>query len=102
MIIAPAYIAVRFYKRFIGFFTHWYGGGTRLFWGQAMRPFALLKNLFERSRKKSFAGLFLWLLRISFGALASLLVVGALSVLYIGWLLLPPYTLFKILDGAFL
>jgi len=102
MIIAPAYIAVRFYKRFIGFFTHWYGGGTRLFWGQAMRLFTLLKNLFERSRKGSGLVFFIWLLRIFFGSLASLLFISALSALYVGWLLLPPYALFKILDGVFL
>ena len=102
MIIAPAYIAVRFYKRFIGFFTHWYGGGTRLFWGRAVHLFVLLKNLFEHPRGKGGLNLFIWLLLIFSSTLASLLFIGALSVLYVGWLLLPPYALFKIIDGIFL
>lgn len=102
MITAPAYMAVRFLRRFIGFFSHWYGGGTRAFWGRTVRLLAIFKNLFERPEKKGAASFLFWAFRALLGALAYLLITSVLFVLYVGWLLLPPYAFLKVLDGVVL
>jgi len=101
MIIAPAYIAVRFLQRFIDFFIHWYGGGTRVFWTQTSYLLTKLRGFLERPLKRGAVDLFFWSLHVLGVALAYLVVVVISFVLYVGWILLPPYVFLKTLDALF-
>jgi len=93
---APAYVAVRFFERFMGFFAHWYVGGTRVFWGRTIEALNWLKRFFESSNKESF------LLRFSRAAIgiAGYFIVPVVSiVLYIIWIFFLPYSFLKMSDG---
>jgi len=96
---APAYIAARFLQRFIGFFVHWYVGGTRIFWTSTLRVLNELENLFGRPVGGSPINLINWGLRVLWGGVVCTLVVFAALVIYTCWFLLPPYALFRALDA---
>lgn len=114
MIAIPAYIAVRFAERFLSFFDHWYRGGTHFFWARTMGiltgldgTFAVVltvRHLFEPLyQDRTFIGYVLGfifrVLRVALGLLTYLIVAAAALVLYIGWILLPAFSLYKVLEG---
>jgi len=115
MIGIPAYIAVRFVERLLGFFDHWYRGGTRFFWTRTMGvltgldgTFAVVltvRHLFEPLyQDRTFIGYVLGfifrVLRVALGLLVYLIVAAVALVLYIGWILLPVFSLYKVLEGV--
>jgi len=102
MIAAPAYIAVRFFQRLIGFFSHWYVGGTRALWSRTAKTLRLYEKLFSRAQKGGVLGFLMWVLRSSFGVLVYALVIFASFFLYAAWAALLPYILLKVLEGVIL
>ena len=114
MIAIPAYIAVRFAERFLGFFDHWYRGGTRFFWTRTMGVFSALdgtfavaltvRHLFEPLyQDRTFIGYVLGfifrVLRVALGLLTYLIVAVVALALYIGWTLLPAFSMYKVFEG---
>ena len=99
MITAPAYIAVRLFQRLIGFFSHWYVGGTRVFWTRTIEILGSLARFFGKPSDRDTAGFVLWGLRLFVGAIIYIIVSVASLVLYIFWALLIPYVILKILEG---
>ena len=102
MITAPAYMAVRFLQRFIGFFVHWYGDGTRVFWTQTVRLLAKLGSLFGRSKGEKTHGFVFWTLRVLLGVFMHLVITTASAALYVGWTLFPLYVFLKVIEDIFI
>ena len=111
MITVPVYIAVRFVRRFIGFFEHWYVGGARFFWNRGLgllmsldATFAVpvtLRHLFEPLyQDRTFIGYILGFifrtLRVLIGLLIYIFVVVFVFVLYVVWISLPAYFIYQV------
>ena len=114
MINIPAYIAVRFLERFLAFLNHWYRGGTRFFWTRTtdvligldgtFAVFLTVRHLFEPLyQDNTFIGYILGfifrVLRTALGLLTYLVVIIVAFTLYVSWILLPIFSLYKIFEG---
>lgn len=105
----PIYLAERFYRSVADFLTHWYVGGFRYFFRQAMiflrsldRTFAVrvnVRNIFEPLyQDQSFIGhVFGFLMRstkIIIGSSIYVILMIGVSVIYVLWASLPFYAVF--------
>ena len=96
---AVVYIAASFLQRLVGFFVHWYIGGTRVFLAIALRLRAVVKKLFGRAGiERPVVFVFLGPLAV-LKALMYVLGANVLIVLYLAWLIIPLTAIFKVVSG---
>lgn len=96
---------------------HWYRGGTRVFWDQTIRilgnfdrtlaVLVTLRHLFQplyqdRTIIGYILGFIFRVLRVFIGVVIYLVVTLGALALYVAWVLVPPYILYKIAEGLIL
>ena len=103
MITVPAYIARRFLRCLFGFFVHWYEDATRVFWARTSSVFRAIKSRFAPTYWGGGAASFiLTALRALLSGLIWLIAAVISLLLYLAWVFLPVYVLYKFLDGLLL
>jgi len=114
MISVPTYILGLFALRLAGFFDHWYRNGTRFFWKRFVDitvslegTFAVIltvRHLFEPLyQDKTIIGYILGFifrtLRAAIGAITYVFVTAIIFAIYLLWLAMPAYAIYKVLSG---
>lgn len=94
MIIVPAYIAVRFFWRLVGFFGNWYIGGANVS-RRLTRWFLLeISSLFKKPSVVTPSSATFWFLGAVLGAISHGIVLITAFVFYTCWAVVPPYAIF--------
>lgn len=108
------YLINRFFYRFIDFFHHWYVDGSRWFGRHVLRLFMDLdttfavkvtaQHFFEPLYKDytvmgRILGAIFRALRVIVGLLVYVIVGVIAGAIYLAWLLMPAYVLFRIIKG---
>jgi tryptophan-rich sensory protein len=114
MDFSPIYLLNRFFYRLYDFFHHWYVDGSRWFGRRAMaaftkldRTFAVkvtLEHLFEPLYKDytvmgRILGAIFRTLRVLVGFVVYAIVAVAILSVYIAWLAIPAYVVWRIIKG---